>query len=47
MVAPVTLGSGLHLFGTSGPEQRWQLRKVVGYRNGYVDLSYRRPPAGA
>ena len=42
MIAPVTLGEGLHLFGDSGREQRWQLRNVVGYRNGFVELSYRR-----
>ena len=43
MVAPVTLGQGLHLFGDSGTEQRWQLKNVVAYKNGYVDLSYKRP----
>jgi dihydrofolate reductase len=40
MVAPVTLGDGLHLFGNSGPEQRWHLKNVVAYKNGFVDLSY-------
>ncbi len=42
MIAPVTLGDGLHLFGNSGIEQKWRLKNVVAYRNGYVDLSYRR-----
>ena len=42
MVAPVTLGGGLPLFGDSATEQKWHLKNVVGYRNGYVDLSYRR-----
>lgn len=42
MVAPITLGDGLHLFGSSGTEQRWQLNNVLAYRNGYVDLSYQR-----
>ncbi|HEX4770649.1 MAG TPA: dihydrofolate reductase family protein [Bryobacteraceae bacterium] len=42
MIAPVLLGDGLHLFGDSGAEQRWQLKNVVAYKNGYVDLSYRR-----
>jgi dihydrofolate reductase len=42
MIAPVTLGNGLHLFGDSGTEQRWLLRNVVGYKNGYVELSYER-----
>ncbi len=42
MIAPVTLGEGLRLFGDSGNEQRWRLNNVVAYKNGYVDLSYRR-----
>src|ERR1022692_125844 len=42
MIAPVTLGEGLHLFGDSGTEQKWQLKNVVAYKNGYVDLSYGR-----
>jgi dihydrofolate reductase len=42
MIAPVTLGDGLHLFGDSCPEQRWQLKNVVAYKNGYVEISYRR-----
>jgi dihydrofolate reductase len=45
MIAPVTLGDGLHLFGDSGTEQRWNLKDVVGYKNGYVELSYRRQPS--
>lgn len=43
MIAPVTLGEGLHLFGDSGIEQTWHLKNVVGYRNGFVELAYRRP----
>ncbi len=42
MVAPVTLGDGLHLFGSSASEQKWHLKNVVAYKNGYVDLSYSR-----
>jgi dihydrofolate reductase len=42
MIAPVTLGNGLHLFGDSGPEQKWLLKNVVGFKNGYVELSYGR-----
>ena len=42
MIAPVTLGEGLHLFGDSGVEQRWVLKNVVGYKDGYVDVAYRR-----
>jgi len=43
MIAPVTLGGGLHLFGDSGIEQRWRLKNVVGYKNGFVELAYKRP----
>ena len=38
MIAPVVLGEGLRLFG-SLPEQRWSLRNVVAYKNGFVELS--------
>ena len=41
MIAPVTLGDGLHLFGDSGTEQKWRLKNVVAYKNGFVELSYR------
>jgi dihydrofolate reductase len=47
MIAPVTLGDGLSLFGDSGTEQRWNLENVVGYKNGYVELSYRRQSSGS
>jgi dihydrofolate reductase len=40
MIAPVTLGEGLRLFGDSGIEQRWRLKDVVAHRNGYVELAY-------
>jgi len=43
MIAPVTLGEGLHLFGDSGVEQTWHLKNVVGYKNGFVELAYKRP----
>ncbi len=43
MIAPVTLGDGLHMFGDSCSEQKWILKNVVAYKNGYVELSYRRP----
>ena len=42
MVAPVTLGDGLHLFANSAPEQKWHLKNLAGYKNGYVDLTYSR-----
>ncbi|NJL28945.1 MAG: dihydrofolate reductase [Thermoanaerobaculia bacterium] len=46
-IAPVTLGDGLRLFGTSGPEQRWQLKDVAAYRNGFVELTYEISPREA
>jgi dihydrofolate reductase len=42
MIAPVTLGEGLQLFGDAGVEQKWRLKDVVAYRNGYVELAYGR-----
>jgi dihydrofolate reductase len=42
MIAPVTLGEGLRLFGDAGGEQKWHLKNVVGYKNGFVELAYRR-----
>ncbi|MBV9398653.1 MAG: dihydrofolate reductase [Bryobacterales bacterium] len=39
-IAPVLLGDGLRLFGTSEAEQRWKLKDVVAYKNGFVELSY-------
>ena len=42
MIAPVLLGDGLRLFGDSGAGQKWNLKNEVAYRNGFVELSYRR-----
>src|ERR1700741_841420 len=39
-LAPILLGSGLRLFGTSLAEKRWDLKNVVPYKNGFVELSY-------
>lgn len=47
MIAPVTLGDGLHLFGNSGTELKWHLNNIVAYKNGFVDLSYKRPSTGS
>jgi dihydrofolate reductase len=38
-IAPVLLGDGLRLFGLL-TEQRWELKNVVAYKNGYVELTY-------
>jgi dihydrofolate reductase len=46
MIAPVTLGDGLHLFGHSGIELKWHLKNLVAYKNGFVELSYRRQSTG-
>jgi hypothetical protein len=41
------LGDGLRLFGGSPIEKRWDLKNVVAYKNGFVELSYGAPvPAG-
>jgi len=39
-IAPVLLGDGLRLFNGSLAEQRWDLKNVVAYKNGFVELSY-------
>jgi dihydrofolate reductase len=39
-IAPVLLGEGLRMFGGSLTEQRWDLKNVVAYKNGFVELSY-------
>jgi len=39
-IAPVLLGDGLRLFGDSATEERWNLKSVVAYKNGFVELSY-------
>jgi dihydrofolate reductase len=43
-IAPVLLGDGLRLFGGSLAEQRWDLKNVVAYKNGFVELSYAASP---
>jgi dihydrofolate reductase len=40
MIAPVLLGDGLRLFAGSLTEERWTLKNVVAYKNGFVELSY-------
>ena len=42
MIAPILLGDGLRLFENSGAEQRWRLKDLAGYKNGYVGLWYER-----
>jgi dihydrofolate reductase len=39
-IAPVLLGDGLRLFGGFLTEKRWDLKNVVAYKNGFVELSY-------
>ena len=39
-IAPVLLGEGLQLFGGSLPEEKWNLKNVLAYKNGFVELSY-------
>ncbi len=45
-IAPVLLGDGLRLFGGGLAEQRWDLKNVTAYRNGFVELSYSAVRAG-
>ena len=42
-IAPILLGDGLRLFGGSMREERWDLKNVVAYKNGFVELSYSAP----
>lgn len=44
-IVPVLLGDGLRLFDNSGAEKRWQLKDVVAYKTGVVELLYRLPTA--
>jgi dihydrofolate reductase len=44
-IAPVLLGEGLRLFDGSVTEKRWNLKNVVTYKNGFVELSYSAPAA--
>ena len=37
VIAPVLLGDGLRLFGTSPAETRWDLKNVAAYKNGFVE----------
>jgi dihydrofolate reductase len=39
-IAPVLLGEGLRMFDGALTEQRWNLKSVVAYKNGFVELSY-------
>jgi dihydrofolate reductase len=39
-IAPVLLGDGLRLFGGLLKEAKWDLKNVVAYKNGFVELSY-------
>jgi len=41
-IAPILLGDGLRLFGDSNSESRWQLKDVVAYKTGFVELVYNR-----
>ena len=39
-IAPILLGDGLRLFGGSMREEKWDLKNLVAYKNGFVELSY-------
>jgi dihydrofolate reductase len=40
MMAPVLLGDGLRLFDGPLTEEKWDLKNVIAYKNGYVGLTY-------
>jgi dihydrofolate reductase len=40
-IAPILLGDGLRLFANSSEEKRWNLKDVIAYKNGFVELLYR------
>jgi dihydrofolate reductase len=44
-IAPVLLGEGLPLFGASVTEKKWNLKNLVAYKNGFVELLYSVPVA--
>ncbi|HEU5401110.1 MAG TPA: dihydrofolate reductase family protein [Terriglobales bacterium] len=39
-IAPVLLGDGLRLFDGPMAEEKWRLKNVVAYKNGFVELTY-------
>jgi dihydrofolate reductase len=39
-IAPVLLGEGLRLFSGSRTKEKWNLKNVVAYKNGFVELWY-------
>jgi dihydrofolate reductase len=41
-IMPVLLGDGLRLFDKSDMETKWQLKNVIAYKTGLVELLYRR-----
>ncbi len=46
-IMPVLLGEGLRLFDDSGVESKWNLKNVVAYKMGMVELLYRRRSSGS
>jgi dihydrofolate reductase len=46
-IVPILLGDGLRLFDNSPTEKRWDLKGVVAYKTGLVELLYRRQPANS
>ena len=42
VIVPILLGEGLRLFANIATESRWQLKNVVAYKSGLLELSYRR-----
>lgn len=42
VIIPILLGDGLRLFENSGIETKWNLKNVVAYKTGVIELLYRK-----
>jgi dihydrofolate reductase len=42
VIIPILLGDGLRLFENSGIETKWNLKNVIAYKTGVIELLYRR-----
>jgi dihydrofolate reductase len=42
VIIPILLGDGLRLFENSGIETKWNLKNIIAYKTGVIELLYRR-----
>jgi dihydrofolate reductase len=47
VIIPILLGDGLRLFENSDIETKWNLKNVIAYKTGVVELLYRRQSTGS